>query len=223
LIWRIWALFLDLTPSPPWNGGEGRGEEARGCPWLGSTAPLPARASHPQPQCFGLSRRSVAKAETIPKGLHHSAQRLRGTSYPGGVNGIRFLSTPTRVVADPTRGGRKRKGHNRVAVRNTGGLPRSFRPAGRGRRSAASLPRQTSINGMIPNKTGGASVPASRLHLTSARQVRPIRSPSVPSVCSCYHSCPFVPLRSARSLRLNNAGGLELALDKTGFRGKIGL
>ena len=34
------TLCVAFPPSPQWNGGEGWGEEVRGCFWLGSTAPL---------------------------------------------------------------------------------------------------------------------------------------------------------------------------------------
>ncbi len=46
-----------------------------------------------------------------------------------------------------------RRRAQRQATEKTDDLPRSFRPAGRGRRSAASLPNQTSVNDIIPGKS----------------------------------------------------------------------
>ena len=67
---RTLALLLDLTPSPPWNGGEGRGEEVRGCPCL---ARQPALGTKTAP--LGIFRQAL---ERLKKYCSHSERGFLG-------------------------------------------------------------------------------------------------------------------------------------------------
>src|SRR5580700_6626580 len=92
-----------FTPSPPWNGGEGRGEEVRGCLWLGSNAPLPgplpARASQGEGvQTLLFLRPSRVHLDTLlgfyslPSPLRGERVRVRGAHVSverGGSSNVR--------------------------------------------------------------------------------------------------------------------------------------